>query len=84
MKDDSLKKNFRSLAQKLREIILKQKVAILSGTPVKMIGLIFIVNKLMLVRLCTEMSYMIKKISTSLVTMFQTKNFENVIGYFAF
>ena len=34
LKDDSLRKKFRSLAQKLREIILKQKVAILSGTPV--------------------------------------------------
>ena len=33
LKDDSLGKKFRSLAQKLREIILKQKVAILSGTP---------------------------------------------------
>ena len=29
LKDDSLRKKFRSLAQKLREIILKQKVAIL-------------------------------------------------------
>ena len=34
LKDDSLRKKFRSLAQKFREIILKQKVAILSGTPV--------------------------------------------------
>ena len=34
LKDDSLRKKIRSLAQKLREIILKQKVAILSGTPV--------------------------------------------------
>ena len=34
LKDDSLRKKFRSLAQKLREIILKQNVAILSGTPV--------------------------------------------------
>ena len=34
LKDDSLRKKSRSLAQKLREIILKQKVAILSGTPV--------------------------------------------------
>ena len=34
LKDDSLRKKFRSLAQKLREIILKQKMAILSGTPV--------------------------------------------------
>ena len=34
LKDDSLRKKFRSLAQKLREIILKQKVAILSGIPV--------------------------------------------------
>ena len=36
LKDDSLRKKFRSLAQKLREIILKQKVAILSGTPVRL------------------------------------------------
>ena len=35
LKDDSLRKKFRSLAQKLREIILKQKVVILSGTPVR-------------------------------------------------
>ena len=34
LKDDSLRKKFRSLSQKLREIILKQKVTILSGTPV--------------------------------------------------
>ena len=34
LKGNSLRKKFRSLAQKLREIILKQKVAILSGTPV--------------------------------------------------
>ena len=42
LKDDSLRKKFRSLAQKLREIILKQKVAILSGTPV--ISLKFLVK----------------------------------------
>ena len=35
LKDDSLRKKFRSLAQKLTEIILKQKVATLSGTPVR-------------------------------------------------
>ena len=35
LKDDSLRKKFRLLAQKLREVILKQKVAILSGTPVR-------------------------------------------------
>ena len=35
LKDDSLRKTFRSLAQKLTEIILKQKVATLSGTPVR-------------------------------------------------
>ena len=34
LEDDTLRKKFRSLAQKLREVILKQKVAILSGTPV--------------------------------------------------
>ena len=36
LKDDSLRKKFRSLAQKLREVILKQKVATLSGIPVRL------------------------------------------------
>ena len=36
LKDDSLRKKFRSLAQKLREIILKQKMAILSETPISL------------------------------------------------